>query len=95
MQASWWNLAEADLSEAVLADRGGCAETRVAADLATAYAAHPGRFGHHLPIPGSLPTAVWINPSKLLAASQDAVQTQPTRCPMIVDRFCLRHSGLT
>jgi putative transposase len=30
--------------------------------LRQAYAAHPERFVHHLPIPPPLPTAAWINP---------------------------------
>ena len=34
--------------------------------LAAAYAATPERFVRHQPIPPALPTAVWINPPKLL-----------------------------
>ena len=36
--------------------------------LATAYAHHPDRFVRQLPLPPALPTAVWINPPKLLDA---------------------------
>jgi putative transposase len=45
--------------------------------LATAYARHPERFVRQLPLPPALPTAVWINPPKLLAAlaaSEDVAQ---------------------
>ena len=42
--------------------------------LSAAYAARPDRFVRHPPIPASLPTAVWINPPKLLVASEDAGQ---------------------
>jgi len=55
----------------------GLAETRReqrATVLATAYAAHPDRFVRHTPTPAPLPTAVWINPPKLLVALEDAVQ---------------------
>ena len=49
----------------------GRAEARNAARaavLTTAYAAHPERFVNHPPTPATLPTAVWINPPKLLAS---------------------------
>ena len=55
----------------------GLAETRRAQRatvLATAYAAHPDGFVRHTPMPALLPMAVWINPPKLLVASEDAVQ---------------------
>ena len=39
--------------------------------LATAYAAHPDRFVRHHPVPPPLPTAVWINPPKLLGPAED------------------------
>lgn len=43
--------------------------------LAAAYATRPERFVRHPPIPATLPTAVWINPPKLLvAASEDVSQ---------------------
>ena len=42
--------------------------------LSAAYAARPDRFVHHPPMPAPLPTAVWINPPKLLVASEDASQ---------------------
>jgi putative transposase len=42
--------------------------------LTAAYAARPDRFVHRPPTPAALPTAVWINPPKLLVASEDASQ---------------------
>ena len=39
--------------------------------LAAAYAARPERFVRHPPVPPALPTAVWINPPKLLGPGQD------------------------
>jgi putative transposase len=39
--------------------------------LAAAYAAHPDRFVRHHPVPPPLPTAVWINPPKLLGPAAD------------------------
>ena len=48
--------------------------TQRAAVLSAAYAARPDRFVRHPPIPAALPTAVWINPPKLLVASEDAGQ---------------------
>ena len=41
-----------------------------AAVLHTAYAAHPERFVHQVPIPPPLPTAAWINPRKTEEVSQ-------------------------
>jgi len=41
-----------------------------AAVLRTAYAAHPERFVHQVPIPPPLPTAAWINPRKTEEVSQ-------------------------
>jgi putative transposase len=55
----------------------GLAEARRvqrAAILAAAYTARPDRFVHHPPTPAALPTAVWINPPKLLVASEDVRQ---------------------
>ena len=55
----------------------GLAEARRAARatvLAAAYAARPERFVRHHPVPAALPAAAWINPPKLLVASQDVVQ---------------------
>jgi hypothetical protein len=52
----------------------GLAEPRRAqraAVLSAAYAARPDRFVHHPPTPATLPTAAWINPPKLLVASED------------------------
>lgn len=43
-----------------------------AAVLATAYAATPERFVRHAPVPPAMPTAVWINPPKLLGTIEDA-----------------------
>jgi putative transposase len=42
--------------------------------LAAAYAATPERFVRQLPTPPPLPTAAWINPPKLLAASAASVE---------------------
>ena len=42
--------------------------------LASAYAARPDRFVRHAPTPAALPTAAWINPPKLLVASEDVRQ---------------------
>ena len=39
--------------------------------LAAAYAATPERFVRHCPVPPALPTAVWINPPKLLSPAGD------------------------
>lgn len=39
--------------------------------LEAAYAAHPERFVRHPPRPGTLPTAVWINPPKRPVASDN------------------------
>jgi putative transposase len=39
--------------------------------LAAAYAATPERFVRHPPVPPTLPTAVWINPPKLLGPAED------------------------
>ncbi len=39
--------------------------------LAAAYAARPERFVRHCPVPPVLPTAVWINPPKLLGPTED------------------------
>ena len=39
--------------------------------LAAAYAATPERFVRHQPQPPALPTAVWINPPKLLSPAED------------------------
>ena len=47
---------------------------RRATVLSAAYAARPDRFVRHPPMPASLPTAVWINPPKLLVASEDVSQ---------------------
>jgi putative transposase len=55
----------------------GLAEDRRAqraAVLSAAYVARPDRFVRHPPIPATLPTAVWINPPKLLVASEDVRQ---------------------
>src|SRR5450432_3178455 len=52
----------------------GLAEPRRAqraAVLSAAYAARPDRFVRHPPTPATLPTAAWINPPKLLVASED------------------------
>ena len=43
--------------------------------LQQAYAAHPERFVKGLPVPPSLPTAVWINPPTPGAASGVAAPT--------------------
>ena len=40
--------------------------------LLEAYAAHPERFVNKLPEPPHLPTAVWINPPKLLGGTPDS-----------------------
>jgi putative transposase len=42
--------------------------------LTAAYATHPARFVRRPPVPAPLPTAVWINPPKLLSASEDVRQ---------------------
>lgn len=42
--------------------------------LEAAYTAHPERFVRQLPVPPVLPTAVWINPPKLLGPGQDDAQ---------------------
>ena len=42
-----------------------------AAVLAAAYAARPERFVRQAPVPPALPTAVWINPPKLLGPAED------------------------
>ena len=55
----------------------GLAEARRAqraAVLNAAYAVRPDRFVRHAPIPATLPTAVWINPPKLLVTSEDVRQ---------------------
>ena len=55
----------------------GLAEARRAARAAVlmaAYAARPDRFVRHHPVPAALPTAAWINPPKLLVASEDVRQ---------------------
>ncbi len=44
-----------------------------AAVLTTAYATTPERFVRRIPTPPALPTAAWINPPKLLAASAEDV----------------------
>ena len=44
-----------------------------AAVLAAAYASHPERFVRQPPKPPALPTAVWINPPKILAPRTSAV----------------------
>lgn len=40
--------------------------------LTAAYAAHPERFVNKRPQPPAIPTAVWINPPKLTAGSEEA-----------------------
>ena len=42
-----------------------------AAVLTAAYAARPERFVRQAPVPPVLPTAVWINPPKLLGSTED------------------------
>lgn len=42
--------------------------------LSTAYAAHPERFVNKAPQPPAVPTAVWINPPKLTAGSEEVLQ---------------------
>jgi putative transposase len=42
-----------------------------AAVLAAAYAARPERFVRQAPVPPALPSAVWINPPKLLGPAED------------------------
>ncbi len=42
-----------------------------AAVLTAAYAARPERFVRQVPVPPVLPTAVWINPPKLLGPAED------------------------
>ena len=42
-----------------------------AAVLTAAYAARPDRFVRQVPVPPALPTAVWINPPKLLGSTED------------------------
>ena len=42
-----------------------------AAVLTAAYAARPERFVRQVPVPPVLPTAVWINPPKLLGSTED------------------------
>jgi putative transposase len=42
--------------------------------LDAAFAARPDRFVRHAPVPAQLPTAAWINPPKLLVASEDVSQ---------------------
>jgi putative transposase len=42
--------------------------------LDAAFAARPDRFVRHAPVPALLPTAAWINPPKLLIASEDVSQ---------------------
>ncbi len=44
---------------------------RRAAVLAAAYAARPERFVRQAPVPPALPSAVWINPPKLLGPAED------------------------
>jgi putative transposase len=46
------------------------------ATLALAYARHPERFVQGVPIPPTLPEAVWINPPKLI--HDDSLPTSPT-----------------
>lgn len=49
----------------------GARQAQRAAVLAAAYAATPARFVRHRPAPPALPTAVWINPPKLLGPVED------------------------
>jgi transposase InsO family protein len=42
--------------------------------LDLAYAAHPGRFVKHPPVPAQLPVAVWINPPKPASDTTTALQ---------------------
>ena len=63
----------------------GLAEQRLAeraAVLAAAYAAHPERFPHGLPTPGTLPEAVWINKPARCGCAEE---TERRGCARSVD----------
>lgn len=75
---SWYNIEHRhsglavdthDVHYALAADR----QTARALVRAAAYAQRPERFVRQMPTPPALPSAAWINPPKLLAASGEDV----------------------
>lgn len=52
--------------------------------LALAFAAHPERFVHGLPVPAPLPTAAWINPPVKTTGDPAAEPLEPQKAEVVV-----------